>query len=355
MDKDRDRDNGRAPNLKNAANSSMCEPPHLSSQQGLASHSEINSLITGNSGPINNNIEACKWLDTKGWVLAEEDYDRSKMVKILLTALLLPRVPTEAANAIHAVAFIIDTNITDNISSSIATTVTDKITTNLATIITRLTASQTFLEALSTQQAETIIKMDNAATLVSNSTSTYVTTAQNLTALITKATSPTKWPLPAQSLLLPNIHNPNASDSITKLQQRLLLAARSVFITVNHANPSSPKYQSPPALQKIKTAFNKAILDIEDIENFAWDNNDNGPPIKTKTVLRGIQALKKGYLIDMDTPESANRFKAYIGDYTDLLPTQLGNTATLKHKITTSSSNLCPVEASLTLTISTPS
>ena len=319
--------------MKNVSNSSAREATQLGSQRGLASRAELNSLIAGNSGPINNDIEARKWLDTKGWVLAEEEYDRSKMVKILLTASLLPRISTEAANTIRAVAFILDTDITDNISTSLATAVSDKINTNLSTILTGLTASQTFLEALSTQQAETALKMDNAATLVSNSTGTYVTTSQNLTALVAKTASSTKWPLPTQSMQLPNVHDPNASDSTTKLQQRLLLAARSVFITVDHANPSSPRDRTPPALQKIKVAFNKAILDIEDIENFTWDADGDGPAVKTKTVIRGIQALDKGYLIDMDTPESANRLKAYIGDYDDLLPVHLGNTATLKRKI----------------------
>jgi hypothetical protein len=74
-------------------------------------------------------------------------------------------------------------------------------------------------------------------------------------------------------------------------------------------------------------------MDIEDMENFTWEVDADGLAVKTKTTVRGIQVLDRGYLIDMDTPESANRFKAYVGDYEDLLPTHFGNTASLKRKI----------------------
>ena len=46
-------------------------------------------------GPVRNSREARKWLESKGWVLSEEPYDRSKAVRILLTAAALPKVPAE--------------------------------------------------------------------------------------------------------------------------------------------------------------------------------------------------------------------------------------------------------------------
>ena len=118
---DKDRESSRT--SKNAANSLAHKSSQASPTRGLALRSELNSLISGNSSPISNNTEARKWLDSKGWVLSEEPYDRLKMVKILLTASLIPKVPAEAANAIRAVAYVLDDDMTDNISSSLTNAV----------------------------------------------------------------------------------------------------------------------------------------------------------------------------------------------------------------------------------------
>jgi len=71
-----------------------------SSQWPLAPRPDVNTIIAGNPGSITNASDGRKWLDTKGWVLTAEDYDRNKMIDILLTVSLLPKMPMEAINAI---------------------------------------------------------------------------------------------------------------------------------------------------------------------------------------------------------------------------------------------------------------
>ncbi|KAF8803180.1 hypothetical protein BYT27DRAFT_7260485 [Phlegmacium glaucopus] len=98
---DRDKDKGRA--SKNLSTILTSDKTPAGSQHGSATRSEINALITGSPGPITNPLDARKWLETKGWILSGEDYDRSKMVKILLTISMLPKMPQEAINAVRAV------------------------------------------------------------------------------------------------------------------------------------------------------------------------------------------------------------------------------------------------------------
>ena len=93
------------------------------SQFRLTSCTEINTVISSNPELVSNTSDARKWLETKGWILSGKNYDHSKLVKILLTVSLSPKLPTEAINTIQAVAFVLEDNITDMISSALAATV----------------------------------------------------------------------------------------------------------------------------------------------------------------------------------------------------------------------------------------
>ena len=117
MDKDRDRDKSKS--TKPTASSSARKGTPGNSQRNLTTRSDINALIAGSPGPVSNPSEARKWLETKGWILNGENYNRTKVVDILLTTSLLPKIPPETANAVRAAAFLLEDDITDKISSAI--------------------------------------------------------------------------------------------------------------------------------------------------------------------------------------------------------------------------------------------
>ncbi|KAF8815312.1 hypothetical protein BYT27DRAFT_7080241, partial [Phlegmacium glaucopus] len=58
-----------------------------------------------------------------------------------------------------------------------------------------------------------------------------------------------------------------------------------------------------------------------------------GDSNKTKTSIRGIQAIGQGaFLLDLDSPESANRLRTYSAEHPDFLPSHLGSSAAIKTK-----------------------
>jgi hypothetical protein len=119
--------------------------------RSLLSRSELNAIITNQGGPVTNCPDARKWLENKGWTLEGEQFDRSKIVNILLTVSLLPKVPPEVVHAIKAAAFVLDDDISDNISTTLANEVSDKINAGLSAITNKLERSLAFLEANSNQ------------------------------------------------------------------------------------------------------------------------------------------------------------------------------------------------------------
>jgi hypothetical protein len=212
------------------------------SQQGLAPRSDINALLAGNPGPITDAAGARWWLDSKGWVLAGEEYDRPKMVSVLLMASLLPRVPLEAANAIRAVAYIIECDIIDKTADLLANTVATKVKTDLHDLVSGLTASKTFLEASATQQANTILELKEISTLSKTNTDKLSSLAIKLTDHHPKAPSIPQWPSvrPSQPSLPPSTFDPSIPNSSTRLRQRLLLAARTVLVHVDSNDDLAP-------------------------------------------------------------------------------------------------------------------
>ena len=108
-----DKDKGkRSRNSNIPCNTSSSRTPTLS--RDLPSRSRISALLSGDSSPVQSLEDAHSWLNKKGWVLAGEQYDRFKMVNILMTVSLLPKLPVDAAATIRSVALLIDDDIKDS-------------------------------------------------------------------------------------------------------------------------------------------------------------------------------------------------------------------------------------------------
>jgi hypothetical protein len=76
-----DRDRNKTA-IKNPAEREETPSTHLHS---LFARSELNAIITNQGGPVTNSPDARKWLKNKGWILEGKQFDRSKIVNILLT------------------------------------------------------------------------------------------------------------------------------------------------------------------------------------------------------------------------------------------------------------------------------
>lgn len=360
---------GRAP----SRNASREFPPNPT--RGIAvTRADITTLLSGDPGPVRNATEGRKWLEKKGWVLEEETYDRFKMVSILLTVSLTPKLAPEVSSAIRAAAFLLEDDVTDNISSVLALAVANKVKSHLDNITSELTAATKFLTANSTQQAATTLDLKATAdkhasiletvtaeltettkSLAENSTQQAATTldlkaaadkhastTMNLSAISTKISIlestntqlPTAWGPPNNSNSsspppsIPSSNfNPDASAKHSRLQQRIIQAARTVIIDVDPTAMSSPKDRSPEANHKLCEDMNKRLHELDELHAPFDDTNPT-------TTIRGVKSLERGaFRFDLDSPESATRFKTYATRSADkLLSTFLGSTAAVKTK-----------------------
>ena len=294
-------------------------------------------LMSSNQGPVTNANDACKWLDSKGWILAGEPYDRAKLARILLTAALLPKVPNEAIAAIRVVAFLIKENITDNLSTQLAAAVADKVNALLLDTKADLATAKTFLKANSIQQASTSIELKEVAAQHASTTNNLNTLTMKLSTLSLPKESPAPhWPSvltsqPPPTTNIPRNFDLKAPAHHTRIQQCLLSTAHTILIQTDHKEKFTSQEPTLNSISKLRVDINKRLQQLDEVET-AWEDEDTIN--RTKTLVCGIRPLDQGaFLLDLDSPESADRFKTYVTNPgSSLLPTFFGNAATLKPK-----------------------
>jgi hypothetical protein len=211
MDKDKDK------NKISKSSTVSREGTPLGLLCGPFSHSELDALIANQSGPVTNSADAWKWMENKGWMLSREHFNRMKLVNILLTVTMLPKVPPEVVNAVRAAAFVLDDDITDNISSTLTSAITSKIKSELSEVTSGMTHTQKFLKVSAIQQASLLLELKDIST---RSTET-ATNLNNLAAKLTN-TRPLNASLPSHPSLPNPTYNPLSPENITCLKKHLL-------------------------------------------------------------------------------------------------------------------------------------
>ncbi|KAG5349057.1 hypothetical protein C0989_006340 [Termitomyces sp. Mn162] len=145
------------------------------------------------SGPIELAQDTHKWLETKGWILAAEPYDCSKLVNILVTAALVPKTPDLKLVAL-ATAFLLDANITDHILDILANTVAVDFlvasNTKHAESTLALKASLAILEGVSTLLGAVASKLVTRPLSLPNMGPSWASVAKAASGLLPPSTNP---------------------------------------------------------------------------------------------------------------------------------------------------------------------
>ncbi|KAF5376429.1 hypothetical protein D9615_008638 [Tricholomella constricta] len=341
--------NARPPPKPNASGPNLAGTPVPS--RHLQTRADISALMIGENGPVKTAREARRWLDLKGWVLSGDTYDRAKLVRVLMTAALnftnkSTESRTDAKHAVLAVAFLLEDDITDSISDALADAVAAKTLSRLESATDKLTSSAAFSSATDTQQAETTLALKTVSTQLADvTTSLNLLAAKMSTSIAPPPPSQPTWasvagtePRPSPPPQLPTTtFNPSAPDQHTRLQQRLLRAARTILIEANPVDDLAPTDRSPTGNYLLREAMNKDLAGIDTslaANGYITDEGDSTPEPGTKTLIRGISSLDRGaYLFEMDSAESAHRFRQYANDaHLGLLKPHLGSSAKVKAK-----------------------
>ena len=161
-------------------------------------------------------MNARKWFKNKGWILETEKIDCTKLVNILPTVSLLPKIPPEVVSTNKAAAYIFDNDIANNISDDLANAVSAKVNASLEAITNKFERSLKFLEVSSVQQASTTLEFKTAtaksveAMHGANLFERNISDAADLLAASAKIfSSPPSLPNP--------IYNPSIPKNLTRL------------------------------------------------------------------------------------------------------------------------------------------
>ena len=85
-------------------------------------------------------------------------------------------------------------------------------------------------------------------------------------------------------------------------------------------------------LQELCKKLNQHLSDLDNHQPHLFTSGDEptDPHDRPKTIVRGIQICNNSaYLLDFDTPNSAERFLSYSRDHIFLLAAQFGTTAAI--------------------------
>lgn len=330
-------------------------PPNPASPAGnptplrqLPTRAEIGTLMAGDRSTVDSADRARQWLESKGWILDGEPYDRTKLVRVLMTVAISltnksPDPKPDAKNAILSVAYLLEDDVMDSISDTLVEAVAAKTLGHIEAATEKLTSSANFVVAIDNRQAETTL----AIKTVSDQLVKVSTSLELLTTRLAVNTPPppprSSWAAVAAkanaSLTLPslpsNVFNPTASNQQTIVQQRVLRAARKVLVEVDPKDDSVSLDRTPAGLNTICGRMNKEIADLETSLLAHIISEDEGTPeITDKTHIRGITSLERGGLLfELDSADSALRFRQLaLDDQLSFLTGYLGETAKFKAK-----------------------
>ncbi|KAG5351273.1 hypothetical protein C0989_007146 [Termitomyces sp. Mn162] len=288
----------------------------------LLTHSNLRSLLAITSGPIKSLSNAHKWLEFRGWILAAEPYDHAKATSILVIAALAPK-QLDLKNTALAIALLLETDITDHISTSLMNTVTDKAIKRFNNLFDKLSTIAKFLAANNVKCAETRLALKATSELlakVSISLSTVTSAPLPATAFlgllnwaaITKAalSPPMSTNCPQSSLQPSGL----SSKDLIRVQQWILRNAHMVLLQFDLANPHAPKDLSIPGLASMQVELNSALEKLN-TKHLPPTEREDGEVVghSRRTHMLGMKAASSSaFLIEFNTADSAARFHGYI-------------------------------------------
>jgi hypothetical protein len=281
-------------------------------QASLPPQSKLTAVLTATS-PITGPRDARKWIETKGYILSGEQYNKPKLADILFTLAAEAKIPTKVKNAIVSVAFLIEDIAEEDFTASLSTKIISKFETALSLINSKVKSTKKFLSATTTQQAEATITLQKTIEDFSSNVDKLTQASTKAAELIDKYQrqySETDWPrLGGGNTAFPtsrNPLNPNAfllSPAEAKVQHRVLLAARQIYISIDPNDAECPTSRTIEDQRKLRDDLSR------------WLNKDvrfENPDYNNPRPIRGVKILKNfDILIETDTEANAELFKKH--------------------------------------------
>lgn len=295
---------------KARSNPSKCGPNVAGSSvdiRSLLPRSEINTWLSSEPNPVANVSEAKTWLETKGWILAGEDYTKPKLADILFTVALTLKLTPEASSAIKAVALLIEDLAEEDFSALLSDKIVSKLMESIKNLRSGIDNAKDFLDTTSQKQASITvdaqkmvkknIELTNKLTEVSDKVSALDLNPHQLT--------PSVWPSLSRNVTAgngpPTSFDPSLPPSHTKLQQRILLEAQQVLVEFDgpqevDGGPLPPDHdRSVEAQRSLRDKLNSWLVTCEED--------------KSKRFIRCVKIFERtAFLAEFDSPSTKDRF-----------------------------------------------
>jgi hypothetical protein len=281
----------------------------LSSAQLLPRSEALAALAA--MGPVSSTKDAYNWVESKGFILAGEQYTKPKLADILFTVAMDAKIPSEVKSAIIAVAFLIEDLSEDDFSASIADKIINRIEGTLSNLNTEVGNTEKFLAATSTQQAEATLAFQKAVDTFSGNIDKLTKASDKVVESIgNHQWNPpdTNWPQlepgnveqATQSNPL-NFRSFALSASQAKVQQCTLLAAKQLYVSTGPKDNKAPSSRTIEDQRKLRDSFVRWLSDKVKL---------NVPDFNNPRAIRGVKILNHfDVLLEFDTEASLVLFK----------------------------------------------
>ncbi|KAG6875903.1 hypothetical protein C0992_001765 [Termitomyces sp. T32_za158] len=303
-------------------------------QNPLPTHSDLKSLPAIDHGPIKSIHDARKWLETKGWILAAEPYDHTKLVNILVTAALTSK-HEDLKRASLAVAFILDANVTDRISEGLADAVAAKAAARLGEVNEKLYCTSEFLAASDAARADSTLSLSKLTTKLTAVSAALNTVTSRLAATAPPSTAPVSWATiakasanrPLRPAMPPQQASAHSDDVAHRIHQCILRDARTVLCQFDPHDAMAPKDLSMNGSANLRAELNTLLSRLDKKEALLTATEEGEvPSTRCATHVIGLKlSSSSAYLIKFDTADSAVRFQEYATDNWALLALLFGD------------------------------
>ena len=299
-------------------------------------NAEITTLIAGDPGLIKDALSARDWLTKSSWLLQDEPCTPNKIANILLAASLTPKTPTTVINLLRACAQLLLQQQTDTIVENITQNLNQKLGEAINQIPKAIDDAKTFFTAASTQQAQLILdlqkSLDEAKTVTKNTieANERATITQNDTndhlpnSLPPMQHNPTYAGIIASRTTHPpvtNTLNTNAPEYAIRLENRLRIQEKQVYVTFSKDADDSPTDQGSTAAYKLRSKLNEQLRALNQETNQV--DQATGQPIRALHFTE-----RSALLIEFDSTNTAAKFRTYCNDF-DFL-SNICSTATIQ-------------------------
>jgi hypothetical protein len=219
-------------------------------------------------------------------MLNSEDYMKRKLADILFSASLSFKLPAEANTAIRSVAFLIRDLADEDHAASLTDKIIDRLSTWLnepmSLISNEVNNAKQFLSVTTTQQAEATIALQKAVDNFSSNVDKLTQASDKATELIDKhqqQLSAADWlRLGGGSATLLASRNPlnpsvfSLSPAKAKMQHRVLLAAKQIYVTIDPNNEDAPSSCTIEAQRKPRDDLTRWLAEDARVKNPDYNN-----------------------------------------------------------------------------------